>query len=256
MTRQTPSRKVSATSSSISGELVAYLSRPGTAGRSAPDQWVAWISNVIRTTVAETASDFLIRPAVTSRTSIDALIATQDASVERDRSRDDHVLKTQDHKSKYLDEWHKRAADCTTQPVPDLLSSLWNNGFSWRDIAGLLGVSVSAVQKWRHGSKMSPANMTKLRDFVGAYTTVAANKIGVDVAGWLDVPLLTGVPITPMDLWSGENPTIFFEYALGDAEPEKTLDDFEPRWRAKYLNHEFELFRDAAGQTGVRMRNR
>jgi hypothetical protein len=137
-----------------------------------------------------------------------------------------------------------------------MLLSLWNSGFSWRDIARLLKVSIAAVQKWRAGDKMSPNNFARLRDFVAAYDTVAAHKPSVDIASWLDVPILTDTPVTPLHLWSKGDPETFFEYALGQMRPEIALDAFDPDWRARYRDDGFETFIGTDGNLIVTTKSR
>src|SRR5690242_11982041 len=50
-----------------------------------------------------------------------------------------------------MQEWQSKSTDFVRQDMPNLLTRLADLGFSWRDIAKLIGVSVPAVQKWRRG---------------------------------------------------------------------------------------------------------
>lgn len=203
-----------------------------------------------------TASALLVPPAEVSETTIDALLRTQDAYVERQRAHQDHSEAVENHQSKYLGEWQQRVKSHSERSHEDMLSSLWESGLSWRDIARLLKVSIAAVQKWRSGEKMAPKNFARLRDFAAAYDTVGAHKPGVDIASWMDVPILTDVPITPRNLWTDGDPSTFFEYSLGSLKPEAALDLFEPEWRQRYRNDGFESFVGEDGLLSIRTKNR
>ena len=202
------------------------------------------------------AGSLLVPRARVSETAIDALVQTHDAYAVRQRAHEHHSEAVENHQSKYLGEWQQRVKSHSERSHEDMLSSLWESGLSWRDIARLLKVSIAAVQKWRAGEKMAPKNFARLRDFVAAYDTVAAHKPGVDIASWIDVPILTDVPITPRNLWTDGDPNEFFEYALGDLKPEAALDAFDPEWRQRYRDDGFESFFGEDGQLGIRTKNR
>ncbi len=202
-----------------------------------------------------TASVLLVPPAWVSETTIDALLQTQDAYIARLLAHEHHVDTVENHQSRYLDEWQQRAKSHSDRSHEDMLSSLWDSGLSWRDIARSLKVSIAAVQKWRNGEKMAPKNFARLRDFVAAYDTVAAHKPGVDIASWIDVPLLTDVPVTPRNLWTDGDPNTFFEYALGDLKPEAALDRFNSEWRQRYRDDGFDSFVGEDGLLSIRTKD-
>lgn len=204
-----------------------------------------------------TASSLLVQPVgEVSETVVDALVRTQDAYVERARANVKHNDAVDDHQETYLSEWRQRVKSHSRRSPEDMLSSLWDSGLSWRDIARLLKVSVAAVQKWRTGEKMSPKNFAHLRDFVAAYDMAAAHQPDMDIAIWLDVPILTDVPITPRHLWTDGDPGTFFEYALGNLSPEGALDALNPDWRRRYRDDGFETFVGDDGNLSIRTKDR
>ena len=203
-----------------------------------------------------TTSSQLVPAHRVSETTIDSLVQTQDAYVARQKANEHHENAVVHHQSKYLEEWQVRVKKHTERSHEEMLLSLWESGLSWRDIARLLKVSIAAVQKWRAGEKMSPKNFARLRDFMAAYDTVAAHKPDVDIASWLDVPLISEVPVTLRTLWTEGDPETFFEYALGDLKPEAALDSFDPEWRQRYRNDGFETFTAVDGQLSIRTRSR
>jgi DNA-binding transcriptional regulator YiaG len=204
---------------------------------------------------SSTASSLLVPREQISETTVDALVKTYDAYLQRRHANLGHDEAIGDHRSKYMAEWQQRAKSHSERSPAELLSSLWESGLSWRDIARLLKVSVAAVQKWRAGENMSPSNFARLRDFVAAYDTVAAHKTGVDIASWIDVPIRTDVPVTPRDLWAKGDLNTFFEYALGDMQPEAALDAFDPVWRQRYRDDGFETFVGADGNLSIRTKD-
>ncbi len=203
-----------------------------------------------------TASSQVVTRQRLSETTIDALVETQGAYAARQRAESHHVATKDTHQSKYLNEWQRRVKTHSERPHEELLSSLWDSGLSWRDIARLLKVSIASVQKWRSGDKMAPKNFARLRDFVAAYDTVAAHKPAVDIATWIDVPILSDVPITPRNLWTDGDPSTFFEYALGNLQPEAALDSFEPGWRQHYRHDGFDTFVGEDDQLSIRTKSR
>jgi DNA-binding transcriptional regulator YiaG len=222
-----------------------------------PDELRRVLAQRLATTTSEgTASSLLVPPKTQSETTIEALVATDQARVFRERAHAGHKASVGNHQSKYLEEWQQRVKVHAERPHEEMLVSLWDSGLSWRDIARLLRVSIASVQKWRAGEKMSSKNFARLRDFVAAYDTVAAHKPGIDLASWLDVPILTDTPITPLDLWTKGDPKTFFEYALGDLKPEAALDASEPDWRTRYLEDGFVTLRGADGNLSIGYKNR
>jgi len=205
-----------------------------------------------------TVHKLLSPTSVPRMTTINSLIATEKAGDVRQKASVDHKRAGMVHRTHYLSQWTTRVKDLESTPVQDMLTSLYDSGFSWRDIARILDVSVAAVQKWRGRSgKMTVKNQAKLRYFVAGYNMVASHKVGVDTASWLDIPIVPGVPITPMDLWSFDNPVLFFENALAeDVEPERILDEYDIDWRPKYRDDGFETFTDSTGNIAIRMKDR
>lgn len=204
-----------------------------------------------------TVHTLLVPTPVPQSTIINSLIATENAGDVRQRASVDHKRAGIVHRTHYLTQWANRVKALESTPVQEMLTNLYDSGFSWRDIARLLDVSVAAVQKWRGGTKMTVKNQVKLRNFLAGYDMVASHKVGVDIASWLDIPIVPKVPITPMDLWSFDNPVLFFENALAeDVDPERILDEYDIDWRPKYRDDGFETFTDSTGNVAIRMKDR
>jgi hypothetical protein len=72
-----------------------------------------------------------------------------------------------------------------------------------------------------------------------------------DVASWFEVPIVEGVPITPLDLYAAKRWDLAFEYASGHTASEDILASFDSDWRQRYRS-EFETFRTGDGQLSLR----
>lgn len=202
-----------------------------------------------------TISGDVALPSTPSATTINAVVRTLDAHDDR-RQQAALLRRTQTvHQTRYIEEWHARCADYAKYPARQMLNTLWKDGFAWRAIARLLDVSVAALQKWRGGeTKPSKKNQAKLRDFMAAYVVVCTHNHDIDVPSWLDLPVVRGVPITPMDIWQKLEPAVFFEFAISGAQtPQATLDAYDPNWRARYLDDGFQNVRGEDDRMSIEM---
>lgn len=116
----------------------------------------------------------------------------------------------------------------------------------------MLGVSVPAVQKWRKGERASGENRLKLAGLIAAMDLFASQFQIKDIESWLEMPLVDGIPVTPIDLWA-QHSFLVLEYASGHLHPETALDRFDPSWRETYQS-DFETFRNEDGDMSIRMK--
>lgn len=157
------------------------------------------------------------------------------------------------HKNTEFGEWRERTSARGKQSPTRLLDELAEWGFSWRDVAKMLGVSVPAVQKWRKGERISGDNRVRLAGLVAACDQVIDDYLVEEVGSWFEMPLMPGVPITPVDLMAHSRADLLFEYASGHTEAEAVLSILEPDWRERYRS-EFEVFTAADGHLSLRMK--
>ena len=80
-------------------------------------------------------------------TQTSARLLTEDVGFIRSEVKDLSSRSGDLHRSTQLTEWRARTATRGRQSPSDLLASLSDLGFAWRDIAQMLNVSVPAVQK-------------------------------------------------------------------------------------------------------------
>ena len=59
-------------------------------------------------------------------------------------------------------------------------------GLSWVDIARMVGVSIPALRKWRHGENVAPDNRRKLAQLTAFLSMIGTAPI-VDPAAWMEI---------------------------------------------------------------------
>lgn len=140
----------------------------------------------------------------------------------------------------------------TRRPHTELLTALSSMGFSWRDIARLVGVSVPALRKWRLGDSPSSNNLARLAEIVAVVDLIEDSFPRMDVASWAEIPLLDS-PFTPLDLLVDGPPGIIVELAALQIEPSDALDLCVPGWRDS-LDTDYEVFTADDGENAIRLR--
>lgn len=152
-------------------------------------------------------------------------------------------------------EWETRTS---TRLKKDALSDLLEvarQGFAWRDIARVLGVSVPAIQKWRRGESISPDRKRRIHEFAAACDYLASTFEVDDVASWFAIPLSSDAPTTPIDLWAAGQVDLVFDASREGVSPESVLNRFEPDWQSRHRSN-WESFRSHDGKLSLRLRER
>lgn len=135
--------------------------------------------------------------------------------------------------------------------VADMLGELADAGFSWRDIAALVGVSVPAVRRWRLGEAATGANRLAVARIVALVEMLRDDHLVSDVASWMEVPLVPGTPVTAIDLAAAGLLQEVVEIAAGHSTGEDVLDRTQPGWRERYRS-DYEVFEAPDGELGTR----
>ena len=126
-----------------------------------------------------------------------------------------------------------RVVEAGRKSVRTLLGELSDLGFSWRDIARMLHVSVPAIRKWRQGGAASGDSRRKVAALMGACNLIMRHSMVDEIASWFEMPL-TSAPVTPIDLYAAGRADLVFDYASGHPDPERLMDEFDPQWRERY----------------------
>ncbi|MGW6505107.1 helix-turn-helix domain-containing protein [Nonomuraea angiospora] len=150
----------------------------------------------------------------------------------------------------------QRASVKVRKGVPTLLEELTEDrGMSWSDVARLVGVSVSAVRKWRTGGQASPEKRKELAE-LAAFLDVLEESSVEDPARWLEVPfyLPAGYTVRPVELYIRGHRTELLDVACGRRDAEDVLDAAYPSWR-ETRRSSLEVFTAADGLPALRARD-
>jgi transcriptional regulator with XRE-family HTH domain len=185
---------------------------------------------------------------------------TRALSLDADYARTVHDMVGGDVRERQGEAREQYMADCTREKaaksVAELLEELTaERGMGWSDIAEVLGVSISAIRKWRKGGDASPASRVKLARYAALLDVLEEKAPIADPAGWmeLNLPLTPGYFIRPLDLYLDGHQDALMDLAerrLDDAA--QVLDAVRPGWRD--ARSDFEVFLDVDGQRSVRRR--
>jgi hypothetical protein len=157
------------------------------------------------------------------------------------------------HQLSHGQEWAERTSARARSGLKTLLDTLSELGFSWTDLARLVGVSVPAIQKWRRGEGSTGDNRQKVASLVAACDLIAEHYQIEEVASWFEMPVTIGVPVTPIELWVGGRQDLVFEFASGHLDTDQILSAWDPSWRETYRS-DYEVFIADDGQSSLRRR--
>ena len=109
-----------------------------------------------------------------------------------------------EHHSDKLDaELRTMAQERSKETLERLLDHLSDLGFSWRDIARVVGVSVPALRKWRLGGPSTGENRRQVSTLV-ALCDIARSRFHLpEIAAWLETPVHPAAPLTGLDMMAG-----------------------------------------------------
>jgi transcriptional regulator with XRE-family HTH domain len=151
-------------------------------------------------------------------------------------------------------------ADRTVQKAKKSVSGLLEElagarGMGWSDIAEIVGVSISAVRKWRRGGDASPESRSKLARVAALLDVLEEKGLVQDPAAWMemDLPLDPGYFIRPLDLYLEGHALKLIDLAEQRQTVAQVLDQVKPNWRAN--RSDYEVFIDTDGQRSIRRRD-
>jgi hypothetical protein len=120
------------------------------------------------------------------------------------------------------------------------LETLADDGFAWRDIARVMGVSVPAITKWREGAGVTGENRLKLARLL-ALIDMLSDRFIEEPASWLEMPIKAGVGITRMDLLERGRYHLVLALAsthTGDGTVEYVLNETGQNWRETFVEED------------------
>ncbi|MGB7982950.1 MAG: hypothetical protein WCF36_19375 [Candidatus Nanopelagicales bacterium] len=184
---------------------------------------------------------------------------TRSLSLDADYARTVHDMRGGEVRERQGEAREQYMADHTREKaaksVAELLEDLTTGrGMGWSDIAEVLGVSISAIRKWRKGGDASPESRIKLARFAALLDVLEEKAPIADPAGWmeLDLPIAAGFFIRPLDLYLEGHIDALIGLAERRLEAPQVLDRVRPNWRE--ARSDFEAFLDVDGERSVRRR--
>lgn len=157
------------------------------------------------------------------------------------------------HRNAWMPEWERQIAVRSKASPQEMLGELADYGFAWRDIARLVQVSVPAVQKWRRGEGCSGPSRKNIAALLAMCDLITQHFQVQEVASWFEMPVMLGIPVTPMDLYAKNQHRLVFEYASEHVDPEQILTLFDENWRERYRT-DHEVFVANDGELSIRSR--
>jgi hypothetical protein len=140
-----------------------------------------------------------------------------------------------------------------TAPV-DLLDALADEMlFPWSLLARVVGVSPTAVRKWRRGETVSPAHHHRLAEFLAFCRTLRHRDPRIDdVPHWLEMPVDGRTDVTRLDLFVAGSRTELLDLASGRRTGENLLDASAPGWRERAAGgRRFNVLSHEDGSTSI-----
>jgi hypothetical protein len=142
-----------------------------------------------------------------------------------------------------------------TAPI-QALDQLADNGFAWRDIARVVGVSVPAITKWRKGTGITGENRLKIAKLLALLDMLSERFID-EPASWLEMPITDGVGMTRMDLLERGRYDLVLDLAsphTGDGTTDSALHEIDLNWRDNLVDNTFESFVADDGAISIRLK--
>lgn len=144
-----------------------------------------------------------------------------------------------------------RTDEATKRSVVDLLDELASLGFAWREIARLVGVSIPAVRKWRHGGAVTGSNRRAVARLLAFVDVIRSDHLVQEVASWMEIPI-AGSSLTGIDVYARGAGKLLLLQAAGHITSEELLDRIEPSWRTP-PDDRFEITSGSDGEPIIRM---
>lgn len=111
-------------------------------------------------------------------------------------------------------------------------------GLSWNTLGRMVGVSPSAMRKWRNGrGAVSPENREQVT-MLSAFLTVIqrCREPIADIGSWVEMRLRDDTTLTPVDLYAAgpDGRLLLIDLAAELMTTVEVLDSFDADWRTRY----------------------
>lgn len=136
----------------------------------------------------------------------------------------------------------------------ELLDELATLGFSWGDLARMIGVTVPAMRRWRLGESPTGTHRRDIAQLVAFVEILQEDHLVDGVATWMEIPIHSSSPITAIDLYISRKTDLLFDLASDHLDSETVLTEFEPDWRTRN-NSDFDIFTAGDESPSIRLSN-
>jgi len=150
-----------------------------------------------------------------------------------------------------------RTRSLETAGTAELLERLaGDEGFSWATMARCLGLSATALRKWRRGEMASPHNHQRLARLAAFTELVHELQPRIDdVPFWLEAPVNEATSLTRVDLYRLNKHSELLDLATERSDALTVLDLVAPDWRRNYRHDgRFEVVWHDDGTNSIVMR--
>jgi transcriptional regulator with XRE-family HTH domain len=126
-------------------------------------------------------------------------------------------------------------AQLAWQDPRDILRQLASDyGMSWAAIAKMVGVTPTAIRKWRRGEAVSPDARESLAGLLAFLQYASSCQPISDIGSWLEMRVVPDAQLTPIDLYSAGASALLLDWLGEYMSVDEMLDQFEPDWQTKY----------------------
>ena len=139
------------------------------------------------------------------------------------------------------------------QSPMELLEGLADRGFSWTNIARLLGVSTSGIRKWRRGEDISGPSRRSLSK-LAAFSDMLEESFGIaDIDSWMEMPLAEPYEVSGIDVYADHSHgwEVLTQMVIWPVDPTSLLDQDAPGWRDTYAPSGFTVTHDEQGRPTI-----
>lgn len=130
----------------------------------------------------------------------------------------------------------EQAADHSKQDVRTILQRIATGyGLSWHTIATMLGLTPTAVRKWRGGGSITPENREQVSALAAFFDRLDELQIA-DLGSWIEMRVHEETTLTPAEIYrcGPDARWLLLEWAGERIDAITMLDRFDSRWRETY----------------------
>jgi hypothetical protein len=116
----------------------------------------------------------------------------------------------------------------------------------------MIGVTPTAIRKWRRGEQITGLNRQRLALLLAFLELLKSPFPIPDPASWLDMPLSADATLTPADLYAANRRDLLVDFASRRQGAHAVLDAYDGEWRTRYaVDSRFEVVRAPDGELSL-----